>query len=118
MRLNAKDVLEATDGDLIGTATAAADSYAIDTRRLASGGCFVALQGERDGNDFVADAWARGATIAVVTRAPDEVPEGCAAVHVRDSLAALASLGRFARSRLANLGQSFSLHHSPSTRCP
>ena len=74
MRLNAKDVLEATDGDLLGTATAAADSYAIDTRRLAAGGCFVALQGDRDGNDFVADAWARGATIAVVTRPPDEVP--------------------------------------------
>ena len=67
MRLSAKDVLQATEGDLIGTATATADSYAIDTRRLAAGGCFVALQGDRDGNDFVADAWARGATIAIGT---------------------------------------------------
>jgi UDP-N-acetylmuramoyl-tripeptide--D-alanyl-D-alanine ligase len=98
MRLNAKDVLQATEGDLIGTATATADSYAIDTRRLAAGGCFVALQGDRDGNDFVADAWARGATIAIVTRPPDDVPEGCAVIHVHDSLAALGSLGRLARS--------------------
>ncbi len=101
MRLNAKDLLEATDGDLIGTATATADSYAIDTRRLAAGGCFVALQGDRDGNDFVSDAWARGATIAIVTRPPDDVPEGCAVIHVHDSLAALGSLGRLARSKLA-----------------
>ena len=101
MRLNAKEILDATDGELIGAATARADSYAIDTRRLEAGGCFVALQGDRDGNDFVDDAWARGATIVVVTRPPEQVPEGCAAVYVSDTLAALASLGRAARHRLA-----------------
>ena len=31
MRLNAKDVLDATDGELIGSGTASAASYAIDT---------------------------------------------------------------------------------------
>jgi UDP-N-acetylmuramoyl-tripeptide--D-alanyl-D-alanine ligase len=101
MRLNAKDVLDATNGELIGAATARVDSYAIDTRRLEAGGCFVALQSDRDGNDFVDDAWARGATIVVVTRPPERVPEGCAAVYVPDTLAALASLGRAARQRLA-----------------
>jgi UDP-N-acetylmuramoyl-tripeptide--D-alanyl-D-alanine ligase len=100
MRLNAKDVLDATGGELVGTATARADSYAIDTRRLERGGCFIALQGNRDGNDFVDDAWARGATIVVVTRLPEQVPEGCAAVCVPDALSALASLGRTARRRL------------------
>src|SRR5262249_62168680 len=78
-----------------------ADSSRIDTRRLEPGGCFGALQGDRDGNDFVDDAWARGASIVVVTRPPHQVPEGCAAVNVSDTLAALASLGRAARHRLA-----------------
>src|SRR5262249_57450477 len=78
-----------------------ADSSRIDTRRLEPGGCFGALQGDRDGNDFVDDAWARGASIVVVTRPPQQVPEGCAAVYVSDTLAALASLGRAARHRLA-----------------
>src|SRR5262249_6432851 len=101
MRLNAKDVLDATDGVLIGAATARADSYAIDTRRLEPGGCFLAVQGDRDGNDFVDHPSARGASIVVVTRPPQQVPEGCAAVNVSDTLAALASLGRAARHRLA-----------------
>jgi UDP-N-acetylmuramoyl-tripeptide--D-alanyl-D-alanine ligase len=100
MRLTAKDLAEATGGKLTGGASAGADSYTIDTRRLERGGCFVALQGERDGNDFVADAWARGATIVVVTRAPGRVPKGCAAIRVRDSLAALGDMGHLARRRL------------------
>jgi UDP-N-acetylmuramoyl-tripeptide--D-alanyl-D-alanine ligase len=100
MRLTAKDLAEATGGKLTGAGSANADSYAIDTRRLDPGGCFVALQGERDGNDFVADAWARGATIAVVTRAPGRVPKGRAAVRVGDSLAALGAMGHLARRRL------------------
>lgn len=100
MRLTAEQVAEATNGELSGNPSASADSYGIDTRRLDAGGCFVALDGERDGNDFVGDAWERGATITVVTRSPDGVPTGCAAVRVRDSLVALGALGDFARHRL------------------
>jgi UDP-N-acetylmuramoyl-tripeptide--D-alanyl-D-alanine ligase len=100
MRLTAKDLAEATGGKLTGASSAGADSYAIDTRRLERGGCFVALQGARDGNDFIADAWASGATIVVVTRAPGRVPKGCAAIRVGDSLAALGDIGHLARRRL------------------
>jgi UDP-N-acetylmuramoyl-tripeptide--D-alanyl-D-alanine ligase len=100
MRLSAGEVAEATSGELRGEPGATADSYAIDTRRLAAGGCFVALRGERDGNDFVDDAWARGATVAMVTRVPDHVPAGCAVVLVDDGLVALGALGSFARRRL------------------
>jgi UDP-N-acetylmuramoyl-tripeptide--D-alanyl-D-alanine ligase len=100
MRLSAEEIAEATGGELTGDASATADSYGIDTRRLDAGGCFVALQGERDGNDFVADAWKHGATIAVVTRAPRRVAKGRAVVRVADSLVALGALGDFARHRL------------------
>src|SRR6266536_6296043 len=100
MRLTAEEIAEATGGELRGNPAATADSYGIDTRRLDPGGCFVALRGERDGNDFVADAWKRGATIAVVTRPPGRFRKDRAMVRVPDSLVALGSLGDFARHRL------------------
>jgi UDP-N-acetylmuramoyl-tripeptide--D-alanyl-D-alanine ligase len=100
VRLTAEEIAEATSGELIGNPSATADSYGIDTRRLDAGSCFVALRGERDGNDYVADAWKRGATIAVVTRPPRRVRKDRAVVGVSDSLVALGSLGDFARHRL------------------
>lgn len=99
MRLTAQEIADATGGALDGEPDATADSYVIDTRRLAAGGCFVALKGERDGNDFVPDAWTQGAAVAVLNRAV-EIPRGRASVVVDDSLAALAALGHLARRRL------------------
>jgi UDP-N-acetylmuramoyl-tripeptide--D-alanyl-D-alanine ligase len=100
MRLTAEEITEATGGELIGNPAASAESYGIDTRRLDSGDCFVALRGARDGNDYVADAWKRGATIAIVTRPPGRMRKDRAAVLVPDALVALGSLGDFARHRL------------------
>ncbi len=46
----------------------------IDSRQAKAGTCFIALPGEkRDGHEFVADALARGAVAALVTRVPDGV---------------------------------------------
>ncbi|MBN1265524.1 MAG: UDP-N-acetylmuramoyl-tripeptide--D-alanyl-D-alanine ligase [Anaerolineales bacterium] len=46
---------------------------AIDSRRVIPGSMFVALQGESvDGHDFVADAFQRGAMVALVERVPEE----------------------------------------------
>ena len=59
-----------------------------DSRALEPGALFVALTGDRfDGHDFVADAAARGAAGAIVSR-----PVDCALpqVVVADTLAALA----------------------------
>lgn len=100
MLLTAEEIAEATGGELSGNPSVSAVSYGIDTRRLDRGGCFVALVGERDGNDFLADAWKRGAAIAVVTRDPGRVPTRRAAIRVPDSLVALGALGDYARHRL------------------
>ena len=48
----------------------------IDTRTLAEGDLFVALTDVRDGHDFVAQALAKGAAAALVSRVPEDVPEG------------------------------------------
>lgn len=77
----------------------AATGISIDTRSLEPGDLFVALKDVRDGHDFVAQALARGAAGALVSR----IPEGCSETDpllvVADVLPALESLGRAGRAR-------------------
>jgi UDP-N-acetylmuramoyl-tripeptide--D-alanyl-D-alanine ligase len=72
----------------------AVSGVSIDTRSLAPGDLFVALAGERDGHEFVAEAFAKGAAAALVARdMPGRV------VRVEDTLAGLTRLGAAARAR-------------------
>jgi UDP-N-acetylmuramoyl-tripeptide--D-alanyl-D-alanine ligase len=63
-----------------------------DTRTLGSGSLFVAIPGDRfDGNDFVAEAAAKGAAGALVSRlAASPLPQ----IEVRDSRRALGAMAR------------------------
>ncbi len=81
--VTAAQLAAAVDGVIVGDPDARATSYAIDSRVLEPGACFVALRGERDGHDFVADAFARGARIALVSRVVDPPPPGTALVRRR-----------------------------------
>ncbi|VVM04593.1 UDP-N-acetylmuramoyl-tripeptide--D-alanyl-D-alanine ligase [Methylacidimicrobium tartarophylax] len=68
-----------------------------DSRTLRPGDCFWALSGANfDGNDFVEEAFRRGAKAAVVSRSMEHLslPAGAGLVEVADTLAALQ---RFAR---------------------
>ncbi len=69
---------------------------AFDTRALRPGEVFVALRAERDGHEFVADAFARGAAFVIVERPTDAGP----AVVVADVPDALLALARAGRDRL------------------
>lgn len=60
-----------------------------DSRKFAQGEIFLALQGKRDGHDFIAAAQAAGAIAAVVDRVLDC---GLPQLVVKDSLAALHKL--------------------------
>lgn len=63
-----------------------------DTRKLGPGALFVAIPGDRfDGNDFIAEAQAKGAAGALVSRlASSPLPQ----VEVRDSRRALGAMAR------------------------
>lgn len=76
-----------------------ASGLSIDTRTLKPGDLFVALKDARDGHDFVADALARGAAGALVSRLPDGCLPEDPLVVVPDVLAALEALGRAGRAR-------------------
>lgn len=84
-----------------GRATSAwtATSVSIDSRTLEARALFVALAGARDGHDFVADAFKRGAAAALVSRRPNGVPENAPLLVVADTQAGLEALGRAARAR-------------------
>ncbi len=91
------EATEATGGRA--TQTFAVTGVSIDTRALAPGDLFVALKAARDGHDFVADALAKGAAAALVSRVPEGVPEDAPLLIVDDVLGALEDLGRAARAR-------------------
>ena len=77
-----------------------ATGVSIDSRTVAAGDLFVAIEGpNHDGHDHVAAALAAGAIAALVSRVPAGLPEGAALLLVKDTLEGLRDLGRAARAR-------------------
>ena len=93
----AKAAIAATGGR--GAEGWAATGVSIDTRSLVPGDLFVALSDQRDGHDFVAQALAKGAAAALVSRVPSGVSPDAPLLIVPDVLRALEDLGRAARAR-------------------
>lgn len=90
----ASEVAQAAGGRLVGPDVEVSGT-SIDSRTVAQGELFVPVVAERDGHDFIDDALAAGAA-AYLTAMPSR---GATAVVVDDTAAALAELGRFARSK-------------------
>ncbi len=93
----AEAAADATGGELKG-ADWHATGVCIDTREIKKGDLFVALTDNRDGHDFVAEAFAKGASAALVSR----VPNGCDGKNlliVDDVLKGLGDMARYARKR-------------------
>ncbi len=96
------EIARYTGGDATIGADTVVRGFAIDSRQLEPGQCFVALRGNRDGHDFVADAFAAGAAAALVARRADDplIPTDAPLVVVPDPLAALGSLAAVRRDQL------------------
>ena len=67
-----------------------------DTRKLEAGQLFVALQGVRDGHDFIPAALDKGAAAVLCTRCDGDYP----AIVVPDTRVALGDIARHERQRL------------------
>jgi UDP-N-acetylmuramoyl-tripeptide--D-alanyl-D-alanine ligase len=72
------------------------DGFSIDSRMLAPGDLFFAIVAARDGHDFVANAFGRGAAGAVVQRGKAAGITGLV-IEVEDTTAALQALGQNVR---------------------
>ena len=94
---SAADAAAATGGE--NTGTWVADGVSIDTRTIQPGDLFVALKDVRDGHDFVATAFEKGASAALVTHRPAGVGDDAPLLIVPDVLTALEDLGRAGRAR-------------------
>ena len=93
-----QEVLDATGGRLEAPDAVAIGGVTFDSREAGPGDLFVALQGVRDGHDFVGQAFAQGAAAALVSRPV----EGGPFVVVPDTLKGLEALGLAARKRATN----------------
>lgn len=98
MRLRTRAVAAATGGELVGP-DVEVDGATIDSRRVAGGELFVPIVAQRDGHDFINDALGAGAAASLSSSGR---PVDGTVVVVDDTRAALAALGRLARSRLAD----------------
>ncbi len=88
----------ATDGQTRGAWQAS--GLSIDSRSVARGDLFIALQGPNfDGHAFVAQALRDGAVAAMVHRIPEGLPADAPLLIVEDTLKGLQDLGRAARAR-------------------
>ncbi len=99
---SADEIAAATDGQVNG-GNAAGDwsvvGVSIDSRTVLPGELFIALRGPtHDGHQFVSAALERGAA-CLVDRVPAKVADTAPVILVKDTMAALTSLGRAARTR-------------------
>ncbi|HDR90807.1 MAG TPA: UDP-N-acetylmuramoyl-tripeptide--D-alanyl-D-alanine ligase, partial [candidate division Zixibacteria bacterium] len=74
-----------------------AEKVAFDSRNIAGGELFFALQGLRDGHDYIIDAARKGAVAGVVSK---DVSEELPLIAVNDTLEALGKLAREYRRSL------------------
>ena len=94
------ELATAAGGSADGTPAGPVTGFSIDTRTLVPGDVFVALKAERDRHEFVAQAFARGASAALVGRTYVRTPADGALIRVDDPLRALEQIGKAARARL------------------
>ena len=71
----------------------------IDTRTLNQGDIFLAITDNRNGHDFVAEAFKKGASAAVVSYVPESLNTSKPLLIVEDVYLALKALAVFARNR-------------------
>src|SRR5688572_9948072 len=94
-----QDLVAASGGTAEGTPALRVTGFSIDTRTLAPGDVFVALQDARDGHEFVPAAFKAGAGGAIVSRTFDRGQLGGPLLRVDDPLRALEAIGGAARLR-------------------
>ena len=77
-----------------------ARGVSIDSRSVGLGDLFVALKGPNfDGHDYVAGAFDKGASVAMVTHRPANVAENADLIVVDDTMDGLSALARYRRAQ-------------------
>ena len=92
-----EDAALATGGQ--NTLSWSANGVSIDTRTIQPGDLFVALKADRDGHEFVNNAFENGAIAALVDHVPEGLDRSFPLLLVPDVMTAFRAMARFARNR-------------------
>jgi UDP-N-acetylmuramoyl-tripeptide--D-alanyl-D-alanine ligase len=99
--ISVRDIVDKLGGTLYGSLDAEFSGVYIDTRKVQPGSLYMGFKGEKvDGNELYAEAFSKGATVCVVEREPDSVPEGCAVIRVSSTYRAILDLSFYYRRSL------------------
>ena len=93
----AKDAALATGGK--NTLSWSASGVSIDTRTIQPGDLFVALKADRDGHEFVHNAFENGAAAALVDHIPESLNTSFPLLVVPEVMKAFRAMASFARNR-------------------
>jgi UDP-N-acetylmuramoyl-tripeptide--D-alanyl-D-alanine ligase len=102
MKLRAEEIATAVQAQRLTAAAGIVPSgYAIDSRTLAPGECFIAIQGPNfDGHEFIGTALERGAALVIARSDTKSLVEShWPVIRVDDTLVALQQLANFARRK-------------------
>lgn len=105
LELNLQEIVKATKGALLKEADVKEiKAVSTDTRKIEEGTMFIALKGEIfNGNNYVLDAFNKGAKIAIVDEVKcdlNELKEDVALIKVQNTGRALMDLAKFYREKL------------------
>lgn len=105
LELNLQEIVKATKGVLLKEADVKEiKAVSTDTRKIEEGTMFIALKGENfNGNNYVLDAFNKGAKIAIVDEVKcdlNELKEDVALIKVQNTGRALMDLAKFYREKL------------------
>lgn len=105
LELNLQEIVKATKGALLKEADVKEiKAVSTDTRKIEEGTIFIALKGEKfNGNNYVLDAFNKGAKIAIVDEVKcdlNELKEDVALIKVQNTGRALMDLAKFYREKL------------------
>lgn len=105
LELNLQDIVKATKGALLKEADVKEiKAVSTDTRKIEEGTMFIALKGENfNGNNYVLDAFNKGAKIAIVDEVKcdlNELKGDVALIKVQNTGRALMDLAKFYREKL------------------
>jgi len=93
--LNLEELAKKMGGKILqGSPSQVYHRYNIDSRTTTTEELFFAIQAERDGHDFIVNAYQNGAAGAVISRDLIEAPPDMALIKVPDTLKALQELAR------------------------
>ncbi|MGQ5709748.1 UDP-N-acetylmuramoyl-tripeptide--D-alanyl-D-alanine ligase [Lactobacillus sp. PSON] len=95
MKMQLAEIAKALNTTCEGDEDTIITSVAFDSRKIAEGGLFVPLEGDRDGHDFVAGAISNGASASLWKKGHPNKPEGIALLEVDDPLTAMQELARY-----------------------